>query len=333
MIFIALSTLFNTFILGLFIVIVKLVLHFLNSGFTIISNFECFIIGYIICAMCSIFGYSKFAASILGFLKNVRKPIGRELFIIQALLQSVISQVNKQYKTQYKVSDFNIKIIESKLANTFTLGYNVIVLSSGLLTYFGDNQIKALLAHNISYLYYRDSVRLTALNFGAIFTKVILCIYSIVIIAQAIIRNALDTLKLSHSLIKTAFVFLPIIIFLPLVIISYLGSKTFVLLSIGLNRKSVYKADAFVSSLGYKADLIEVLEIIDSITNLNNNFKSKALALEPLIIKRIGMLEDKTLQKQCNTSTNLNNIKELILLSTYLSFIVISLIIYQRFLI
>jgi hypothetical protein len=65
-----------------------------------------------------------------------------------------------------------------------------------------------------------------------------------------------------------------------------------------MSRKAEYRADAFAASLGFKADMIQALEIMDGITVADNSFQGKLMATHPAPMLRIGALEDGQVQEQ-----------------------------------
>ena len=331
MIFIALNTLFNGFILGVVLQI--------GDGFLRVrlGGANCMLVGYAVSALLTIVGYSKFAGNLVGIFVSGRKPIGREINRIEPILRRVIEKVNQQFNTSYSYQDFKIRMTDSKIANAFALGYNTITISDGCLKYFDDRQLTAILAHEVAHLYYRDSVRSIALIFSSFATKIIMWCYAVVVVLQAIFANIARGFR--NGALLGLISFLPLLMLLPVVVFNWLGTKVFYFLNMALSRKGEYRADAFAVCLGYKTELIEALEILSDLSADDNSFMGKMMATHPAIKLRIGAIEDGVVQKQYfglfepgvgfkNAGVNTNNSKELFLLIGYFVFIGVVLYFY-----
>ncbi|MFN8769709.1 MAG: M48 family metalloprotease [Neisseriaceae bacterium] len=330
MIYIALNTLFNGVILGFLIQIGSIIIN------KPLNNIEGILIGYTISAILTISGYSKLAGNIMSIFITGRKPIGREISRIEPLLQEIIDSINKNYSTNYKYQDFKIRVTDNKIASIFALGYNTIIISSGSLDTLNDGQLKALLAHEVAHLYYRDSVHSMALIFGSLGTRIIMWIYSLVVLLRSISLSLTNTLK--SKTIISLLSFLPILLLLAIVIINWILTKAFHLLYMALSRKAEYRADAFVAALGYKNEIIEALDALRYVSIDDNSFMGKLLSGHPAIMSRIGALEDEEAQKQyyvvfqsgivvINSVISTDSKKELLILTGYLIFVGISLLI------
>lgn len=324
MIFIALNVLFNGLILGL---IFKIGGSFFHQ--TLTFN-ECILIGYAMSAILTVIGYTRLAGSIVGLFITGRRPIRRELDQIEPLLREIIADVNKHFGAIYSYCDFKIRMIDNKVANAFALGYNTIIINSGSLEVLSSGQLKAILAHEIAHLYYRDSVHSIALIFSSFGTRIIMWVYAGIVIIQSMVSEISSVVK-NGAIIKLLS-FLPLIILLPVVIANWIGSKAFFLFNMMLSKKAEYRADAFAASLGYKNDMIESLEVLQHVNVEDNSFMGKLMSAHPSVMERIGALEDTVTQKQyfgvfqsgvgyANVGVNTNNKKELLLLVGYLIFV------------
>lgn len=322
MLYIGINTLFNGFILGLVLL--------MGNEFThtkILTTEECLLVGYAISAMLTVIGYTKLAGNIVGIFIAGSKPIDREIQRIQPLLSDVINRTNKYFNTNYKYTDFKIRITDNVEINAFALGYNTITINKGALNGLTDGQLMAILGHELGHLYYRDSVRSMALIFGSFGAKVFMWCYTIVTILQAVITNLFKATKTGG--LASFVALLPMLMLLPIVILNWVGSWVFCILNLGMSRKAEYRADAFTAILGYKLEMIEALEIFSNISIADNSFISKLMSTHPSPMQRIGALEDKEIRQQyfgtfnvetelVHNGVNTNNGKELGLLSIYL---------------
>lgn len=287
MIYIALNVIFNALILAIVL--------FFSINIVHISVETIWCLAYIIVGSLTIIGYTRFATSLVGLFMSGRAMIGREKAKLEPLLQDVITNTNREYGTNYKLSDFKIRVTDNKVVNALALGYNTIIINRGAFDAFTDGQLLAIMAHEMGHLYYRDSVRIIALIFSSFTTRIIMLIYSIyVIFSTALTQDAEGGCSGVMALVSL----IPLLFFLPVIMLNWIGSKLFYLLNMKMSRRAEYRADAFVASLGYKADMIEALEVIDEISVYDNSFVAKLMVAHPATLLRIGALEDEEVSKQ-----------------------------------
>ena len=187
MIYIALNVIFNAFILAIILLI--------GAGFMHIKPHLAWCLGYVIAGFLAVIGYTKFATSIIGLFTSGRKMVRREVTKLEPLFQEVINKTNNEYNTNYKITDFNLKVSDSKLVNVFAIGYNTITINRGAFEKFTNEQLRAILAHNMGCLYYRDSVRNMALLFSSLGSRIIMSIYSIYFVFATILSNRFKEAK------------------------------------------------------------------------------------------------------------------------------------------
>ena len=220
--------------------------------------------------------------------------VGREQSRVEPLLSTVLEDTNRKYGTTYQIKDLRIKASDEKIANAFALGYNTIVVNRGAFDSFNDGQLRAILAHEMGHLIYRDSVRSIALIFSSFATRIVMWLYSVyVVIASAFAKNAKG-----EAGVISLFSWIPVLMFLPVLVLNGIGSKVFNLLNLAMSRGAEYRADAFAASLGYKEDMIKALEIMDNTSVTDNSFIAKLIATHPAPMQRIGALEDKGVAKK-----------------------------------
>ena len=327
MIFIALNTIFNGFILGVMLLIGNSLLHIqaLNTANSLL-------LGYIISATLSIIGYTKLANKLIGIFISGRQPITREINRIEPILKQIIEKVNKKFNAKYTYQDLKIKITDSKIANTCALGYNKIIISDGCLKYFNDSQLTAMLSHEFAHLYYKDTIRSTSFILGSFATKILMQIFVISLTIQTTIANIIK--KSKHGLMISIISFFPFLVLLPIFALGWIGNKIFIILNAQLSKKNTYRADAFTVHLGYKNELIEALEILNDLRVENNTFIDKIMSSNLAIKLRIGAIEDYIIQNQypdtfyqnkTNSQQSTTNTKELAILIGYFIFIGITL--------
>lgn len=287
MIYIALNVLFNAFILSIIVVTGTDVMRLpplVGCG-----------IAYAIAAGLTLIGYTRLGTKAIGVFMPGRKMIGREKAKLEPLLTDVIERMNNIYKTTYRLSDFKIKVTDNKVVNACALGYNVITVNRGAFTAFTDEQLRAILAHEMGHLYYRDSVKNIALIYGSFGTRIVMTIYGIYLMFARFVNQCTSG---RDGLFITFISIMPLIFFLPIIALNWVGSKVFNLLSLMMSRGAEYRADDFAASLGYKADMVGALEVMEQVTAYDNSFIAKLMATHPSPMLRVGALEDTGLSNQ-----------------------------------
>ena len=316
LLYIGAMVLFNGIILG----------HFISLGSNFIALFGvikvieldvAILIGYIISALFTIIGYTKFSSMIIRVVVSSRKATKRELDKIIPLLDEVISQVNEQYNTNYKLEKLVIKCNDSLVINAQALGYNTLIVNRGALDNLTDGQLKALFAHEIAHLYFRDSVKTIAIFFGSIANILAMMIYVVyMFIAKYIEELGQFGGRLVAGIITLVFMFLPMILWFPIILLYGGGIYIFNKLNMLVSRKAEFRADNFSASLGYKKEMIEVLEVLSNTNITDNSFLARLMATHPAPMLRIDKLEVEELQPQPIKSGD-NNTKEIIVLTIY----------------
>lgn len=291
MLYIAINVIFNAFILS---VIFALGGDLINIH---IPDYYYWIAGYFVSAALTIIGYTQLATDLVGIFMQGRKMIGRERQKLEPLFRDVIERVNSKYATTYRYEDFKIRVTDDKVVNAFALGYRNITINKACFEVFTDCQLKAIIAHEMGHLYYRDSVHSIALIFSSFGTRVVMWMYGIFAVVQAAFARGAATAG-EAGIFYAALSYIPILIFLPIVILNWVSSKVFTLLNMAISRKAEYRADNFAASVNLKHEMIEALEVLDSQTMADNSFLGKLMATHPAPMQRIGALEDGEIQKQ-----------------------------------
>ncbi len=317
MIYIALNVIFNALILAIVLIMGADLIH--------VKPYIAWCLGYVIVAILTIIGYTKIATSTIGLFMPRRKMIGRESDKLEPLFQDVINKTNNKYNTNYKFTDFNLKVSDNKLVNVFAIGYNTILINQGAIEKFTSEQLRAVLAREMGRLYYRDSVRSTALLFSSLGSRIIVVVYSIYLTFATFLSKSI---KVQNSKNLTLISYAPLLVFLPIIILNWIGVKLFNLLNLRLSKGAQYRADAFAVNLGYKDDLISAIEVLDTIITHDNSLISKLMSSHSTTMSRIGAIEDeKIAPSNLSTpfvATNLPYIggnSEIVRLSVILGFI------------
>ncbi len=283
MVFILCNVVFNAFMLFIVLLIGGDLVH--------VTPVMAVFISYWGAGLLAILGYTKIGTYAVSLFIPGRAMVGREKARIEPLLSEVINKTNLEYNMNYKLSDFRLRVSDDKVVNGFAIGYNTIIINRGAFNAFTDEQLGAILAHEMAHLYYRDSVRSISMIFSSVATRLILLGYmAYMAFANMFAKSAKGEVGLLS--------FLPLLMFLPIILLNIVGMKVFELLSLLMSRGAEYRADAFAASLGYKTEMISVLEVFDDITAYDNSFSAKLIATHPAPMQRVGALEDEEIAKK-----------------------------------
>lgn len=247
------------------------------------------IFGYATTTAFIFIGTSKIGFYCLKMYLGCRAPIDSERQKIEPLLCEVLDRVNQIYRTNYQLDRVCLKIIDINGLTSQAIGLNTIVLSSGLLRATADEELRAIIALEIGHLYNRDSIILSAFIFSSLTIRVIIWLYVACIICFKSISAKIGKSN-SCSLIASLAI-VPLLLFLPIVMLGYMAQK---LLNLGLyfmHRRYVYKADSFVKKLGYNNELISYLETTQAITEVDTSMPGRICAIYPSAMQRINYLE------------------------------------------
>jgi hypothetical protein len=126
------------------------------------------------------------------------------------------------------------------------------------------------------------------------------------VVVQSVFANIAASIRDKNGVggVMALISFIPVLMFIPVIILNWVGNQVFYLINMAISRKAEYRADAFAASLGYQAGMIEALEVFNGISARGNSFIDKLMATHPAPMQRIGALEDGEIQQ-----TKLGSIK------------------------
>lgn len=281
MLTVALIILWNAFILfGILGSVVYVVLERYGMSFTHLALAEISLAMVITVALLAMSPIGEF---ILRIPLAIRKPTQRESSRLDPLLYEVTKAISlkmgKQISYVYYMTD-------KKKLSSAALGRKTIILSRGLLNTASDEELKAVIAHELSHLYYRDSMVL-AMALGAN-----LCSSTIRICLEPI---STVLINLGYRARRTSFIYL---------ILGFIGRLLgYVLKGMGLvsrlalesrNRRRTFHADGFSKRLGFLQPMLSYLEKLSEEEDHEDGFWNKFMERRPATMLRIDRLEKMT---------------------------------------
>jgi len=196
--------------------------------------------------------------------KNHLRPLFREVY-------------QKAKAANPELGSIELFIVDTMKVTTFALGNHTIAVSKGAMYTFSEEEMRAVFAHEIAHILYRDTAAaLYAYVGNGIFMGMILLIKLSVSLAQTIdsLRRSADFMDVVLGAIISAFLFL----------MQIAQARS--------SRKAEKRADDYALQLGYGEDLIEALYLLEKM-NLGGerSIKQRLTATHPRITARIGRLE------------------------------------------
>lgn len=285
LIFVIINGLFNGWLLT---TILQMAHYNFASGK--LPYWEYALIGYGTAILLTLLGLSKVGHVFLKLFLGGRDAIGRERNIIDPLLKTVLDEANLKKGTNFTIENINLLIKDIKDPNALAFGYNTIMLTDGLLKTANEEELKAVIAHEVGHLYYKDSVTLISIVFGNFATRVCMWLYAIYAAISTFVMGIFGRMGLVGCIVAL-FAIIPLLVFLPVVIINWVGQKILEITLLWHGRKAEYRADKFADELGFGPGLIGFLEKIHMITESDNSFFSRITSTHPAPMKRIGRLE------------------------------------------
>ncbi len=228
---------------------------------------------------------SPFGEWLLALLAGAREIKRKDIKIrLIPLLEIVFSQAKE--KTPSMIDSIRLKIIHEQAPNAFAIGRRTICVTDGLLN-LSDEEIMAILAHEVGHLAYHHSVIQLLIGGGNLFISGCLLIIKVVcwittalcgLITGVVTRNAFVTILATVAASISAGLI-------------WLWTKFCMLFLAWSMRQNEFVADEYAYSLGYGSTLASVLD--RHMCSAPNNGLLKALySTHPSSDDRIARLQE-----------------------------------------
>jgi heat shock protein HtpX len=258
--------------------------YYVISSLMLGGTAESFLIILAVYSVSLIIGFSSLGEKLLRLLNRVR-PIEtkRETEYLQPLFDEVYARAKEKYKG---LRTIEICIVDNMTVNAMALGRRTIAVTKGAMQTFTEEELKAVIGHEIAHLVHGDTM-------ATIYAIIGNGIFSIFVMIARLFLLLLDWLQSAFNGKRGL---LAILIFLlKLCFELYIWILNFglqVILSVN-SRKNEFKADMFSYSIGYDSDMIEALYLLEKISlGDNSSIIQKMIASHPRITLRIKHLEE-----------------------------------------
>lgn len=256
------------------------------------GTFKSFILLLLIYAVSIIISFSPIGEKLLRFLNNVRPlETSKEKEYILPLFKEVFEQAKIKNKYLNKIE---ICIIDNMTVNAMSLGRRTIAVTKGAINTFTEEQLKAIIGHEIAHIVNDNTTAsLYAMIGNGIFTLIILTYKLMLLLWEYILKLFLGKRNILSVLIRISKFILEVIIFIL--------TFGFQIIMMKNSRNNEFEADKFSYDLGYDADMIEALYLLEKISlGDNSTIIQKMIASHPRITKRIEFLESFDEQSEYN---------------------------------
>jgi len=220
---------------------------------------------------------------ILRYIQGLRRLMTREE---HETLGEIFKEVYQEAKEKYNGlnSEIELFISDKMIVNAFAMGRKTIVLTKGAITTFSRDELKGILAHEFGHHANGDTKALLLNTVGnGIFTLLVIA-FRIFMFFATLIMNAFDESGIMNMIMK----FFRWVFDVMILILLGLGD---ILLALN-SRKSEFWADRFASDVGFNAELIDALKILEKITTPSDvSLLERLQASHPHLAERVARLE------------------------------------------
>lgn len=258
--------------------------YYVISSLLLGGTAKSFLIVLIVYAVSLIIGFSPLGEKLLRLLNRVRPlETKRETEYLQPLFDEVYQRVKEKYKRLRKIE---ICVIDNMTVNAMALGRRTIAVTKGAMETFTEEELKAVIGHEIAHLIHGDTM-------ASIYVIVGNGIFSVFVLLAKLFLLLLDWAQCAFTGKRSIFTALMLLIRLFFEFsIWILNFGLQVILSVN-SRKNEFKADLFSYAIGYDSDMIEALYLLEKISlGDNSTIIQKMIASHPRITLRIKHLEE-----------------------------------------
>jgi|GEM_PF-1269620 len=232
---------------------------------------------------------SRFGEWFYRLFFNMRKPTLRE----EERINPLIDKIEQDYYSKHG-EKLNIKyfIVDAAFLNGFAFGFSTIAIHRGALEELNDEELQALLAHEVGHIHFKDGAyNSIQFSLGAIGFSILKYPMSI---TGATIGAAADTPK-EDSGGSLVVVGLILVLFAPITLAAIIAMPLMWLSQKFSNMglwHTEYRADQFAANMGYHDGLISLFEKILPLDERNTHgFLSRYGFSHPPTAVRIDKLE------------------------------------------
>ncbi len=254
------------------------VLASLWLGGTIFS----FIIVLFFYAVSIIVVFSPLGEKLLRLLNRVRRlETNQEKEYLRPIFEEVYTEAKAKNP---ELGHIEICVIDQMTVNACAMGKHTIGVTKGAMETFTEDQLKAVLAHEIAHILNLDTIAI-------LYTIVGNGIFTVFVVISKFFLNLVDIVgeAFTQKGIVRFFCALTRFMFNALVFVLMFFMQVVIAIN---SRKNEFRADNYAYAIGYGSEMIDSLYLLEKI-NLGDNSTiiQKMIASHPRITQRIERLE------------------------------------------
>lgn len=258
--------------------------YYVISSLLLGGTAKSFLIVLIVYAVSLLIGFSPLGEKLLRLLNRVRPlETKRETEYLQPLFEEVYAHAKEKHK---HLRTIEIGIIDNMTVNAMALGRKTIAVTKGAMQTFTEEELKAVMAHEVAHLIHGDTMATMYAIIGNGILSVFVLVARLFLLLLDWVQNALN----GKRSFLAVFMFLLRLYFEFSIWMLNFGLQ--VILSVN-SRKNELQADRFSYAIGYDTDMIEALYLLEKISlGDNSSLIQKMIASHPRITLRIKHLEE-----------------------------------------
>jgi len=241
------------------------------------------IIVLLVYALSVVIALSPFGEEILKIVEKVRRiETSKEKELLIPLFEEVYEQAKQKHPNLGRIE---LCVIDKMSVNACALGKHTIAVTKGAIDTFSEQELKAMIAHEIAHIVNCDTLAYLYVMIGnGFFTLMLLALKMISGIANKI-QYIAESSRFSKFCISVLMFFTQGFI----LVITFLMQLTIAINS----RENEFRADKFTSELEYGEDMISALYLLEKMQLGNNSSVVQRMqASHPRITSRIEKLEE-----------------------------------------
>ena len=262
------------------------VLYYLIAAYFLGGVFVSFVVALLAYVISLFIAFTPLGEKLLRFFEHVRKiETKQEKAYLLPLFQEVYMRAKEQNP---KLGHLELCVIDRMIVNACALGKHTIAVTKGAIEAFSEEELKAMMAHEIAHILYGDTIARLYMTVGnGIFTVFVLISQAIIFIAEWI--EILSTKSKSSFSFAWVFITLIKLLFTLMLLVAQFLMRVVMSFS---SRKSEFRADLYAYELGYGQKLVEGLYLMEKLQlSTNATVIQKMTANHPRITSRIERLE------------------------------------------
>ena len=224
-------------------------------------------------------------------------PRGEQLMRIIESARPVLTRQELEYLTpifedtyrSVKAKNPKLRYVELYLqdimtVNAFAIGKHTIVLTKGAVEAFSEEELKGVLSHEFGHILNGDTIAVLLNTIGNGIFAIFVYLFRLIILSIDTLAGAVDKSGVARGLCN----FIKFILELMIMLFMFWGQ---VLLSAN-SRKNEFEADRFAYTVGYGAELVDALYLLQKMSlSEKMTISERIQANHPILAWRINKVE------------------------------------------